>query len=61
MQDSRLSKKHLVNTKWGSNHPKVGDREFQRLLNLQMYSNANIVTSVWFEPVIKMLRLRQHL
>ena len=24
-----------------------------------MYSNANIVTSVWFEPVIKVLRLRQ--
>ena len=22
-----------------------------------MYSNANIVTSVWFKPVIKMLRL----
>ena len=26
-----------------------------------MYCNANIVTSVWFEPVIKVLRLRQHL
>ena len=28
-------------------------REFQRLLNLQMYSNANIGIRVWSEPVLK--------